>query len=75
MLLVRVPACAPQNYSNQAPRPMEKARNMALLALLTCTYLVAGRDLNPRPLGYEPYDVRLRPPGLSLAVALTSVNG
>jgi hypothetical protein len=20
---------------------------------LTCTYLVAGRDLNPRPLGYE----------------------
>jgi hypothetical protein len=53
---------------------MEKARNMALLALLTCTYLVAGRDLNPRPLGYDPTDVRLRCLGQSLVTALTSAD-
>jgi hypothetical protein len=29
--------------------------------------LVAGRDLNPRPLGYEPYDARLLRPRPSLA--------
>ncbi len=34
---------------------------IAILAIrpLICTYFVAGRDLNPQPLGYEPYDVRL----------------
>jgi len=31
--------------------------------------------LNPRPLGYEPYDSRLCRPGLSLAIALTSAYG
>jgi hypothetical protein len=36
--------------------------------------LVAGRDLNPRPLGYEPYDVRLCRLGLSLVTLLTSVD-
>ena len=34
-----------------------------------------GRDLNPRPLGYEPYDIRLWPLGPSLAIALISING
>src|SRR5579863_6818317 len=33
-----------------------------------------GRDLNPRPLGYEPYDVRLRRLGSSLVTALTSID-
>jgi hypothetical protein len=37
--------------------------------------LVAGRDLNPRPLGYEPYDARLCRLGRSLVVALTSAYG
>jgi len=37
--------------------------------------LVAGADLNPRPLGYEPYDARLRRLARSLVTALTSVNG
>src|SRR6476469_7654935 len=36
--------------------------------------LVAGADLNPRPLGYEPYDVRLWRPGPSLAGAVTSAD-
>jgi hypothetical protein len=31
--------------------------------------------LNPRPLGYEPSDVRLRCPAWSLVAALISVNG
>jgi hypothetical protein len=33
-----------------------------------------GRDLNPRPLGYEPYDHRLRRPGESPIIALTSAD-
>jgi hypothetical protein len=36
--------------------------------------LVAGRDLNPRPLGYEPYDVRLWRLGPSLAGVVTSAD-
>ena len=35
--------------------------------------LVAG-DLNPRPLGYEPYDVRLWRLGSSLVTALASAE-
>ena len=31
--------------------------------------------MNPRPLGYEPYDARLRRLAWSLVAALTSVNG
>jgi hypothetical protein len=31
--------------------------------------------LNPRPLGYEPYDARLPRPGRSPVAALTSANG
>ena len=31
--------------------------------------------MNPRPLGYEPYDARLRRLARSLVAALTSVNG
>jgi hypothetical protein len=34
--------------------------------------LVAGADLNPRPLGYEPYDVCLYRLASSLVAALTS---
>jgi len=33
-----------------------------------------GRALNPRPLGYEPYDARLCGPAQSLAGAVTSAN-
>ena len=36
--------------------------------------LVAGEGLNPRPLGYEPYDVRLQRLGESLIIALTSAD-
>src|SRR5262249_7788969 len=36
--------------------------------------LVAGADLNPRPLGYEPYDVCLWRPGQSLAGVVTSAD-
>jgi hypothetical protein len=36
--------------------------------------LVAGRDLNPRPLGYEPYDVCLWRPEQSLAGVVTSAD-
>jgi hypothetical protein len=36
--------------------------------------LVAGADLNPRPLGYEPYDMRLRRLKLSPATALASAD-
>ena len=36
--------------------------------------LVAGRDLNPRPLGYEPYDICLRCLGQFLAGAVTSAD-
>ena len=34
--------------------------------------LGSGGDLNPRPLGYEPYDARLRRLAWSLVAALTS---
>jgi hypothetical protein len=36
--------------------------------------LVAGRDLNPRPLGYEPYDARLWCLGQSLVGVVTSAD-
>ena len=36
--------------------------------------LVAGRDLNPRPLGYEPYDIGLCRLRQSLAGAVTSTD-
>jgi hypothetical protein len=36
--------------------------------------LVAGRDLNPRPLGYEPYDARLWRLGPSPVTPLASAS-
>ena len=36
--------------------------------------LVAGEGFEPRPLGYEPYDVRLCRLEQSLVTALTSIN-
>jgi len=36
--------------------------------------LVAGKDFNPQPLGYEPYDVRLARLGQSPVAALASAN-
>ena len=36
--------------------------------------LVAGEGFNPRPLGYEPYDICLRRLGHSLAGAVTSAD-
>ena len=41
---------------------------------MTCGNLVAGEDLNPRPLGYEPNDVRLCYLGWSLLANLTSAD-
>jgi hypothetical protein len=37
--------------------------------------LVAGEGLNPRPLGYKHYDVRLCRLASSLVTALTSADG
>jgi len=41
---------------------------------LTCAYLVAGQDLNLRPLGYETYDNHLRRLTPSPAAVPASIN-